>query len=335
MTITHFIGIDVSKETLDFALIVEGEVLLEDQVANSKKGLNRMFTLIRKNKTFNVDSSVFCLEHTGIYNAVLLEDLLKRKARIWLENALQIKQSQGMQRGKSDKIDAKRIAQYAYTFRDQVKLWTPPRERVTVLKNLLTMRERIVNTITQLETPLNENAAFKPVEITRIEKSLFNAPLKALKKELSQVDKLIKKNIDDDPDLKRVFDLVTSVDGVGAITAANVIISTNEFKSINDPRKFACYSGIAPFAHQSGSSIRGRTRVSHLANKKIKRLLHMAALASIRMQGELKQYYQRQVEAGKNKMLVLNAIRNKIIHRIFAVVQRGERYQKNYQHQLA
>jgi hypothetical protein len=85
-----------------------------------------------------------------------------------------------------------------------------------------------------------------------------------------------------------------------------------------------------PFDHSSGKSIKGKSRVSHLAHKGIKHLLHMAALRVIQLDGELSGYFIRKAEKGKNKMLILNAIRNKLIHRIFAVVKSGIPYQKNY-----
>jgi transposase len=109
-----------------------------------------------------------------------------------------------------------------------------------------------------------------------------------------------------------------------------MIITTNEFKNISDPKKYACYSGVVPFEHTSGSSVRGRTRVSHFANKNTKRLLHMAALSIIRYHGELKTYWLRKIQEGKHKMVILNAIRNKLIQRVFAVVKRGTKYQKFY-----
>ena len=137
-----------------------------------------------------------------------------------------------------------------------------------------------------------------------------------------------------DPELNRLFNLITSVTGVGSITATEVIITTNEFKTIDCPKKYACYSGVAPFEHQSGSSIRGKTRVSSMGNKSIKKLLHMAALSACSCPGDLKQYFDRKVLEGKNKMLIINAIRNKLIARIFACVKQNKFYEKNYENHL-
>jgi transposase len=113
-------------------------------------------------------------------------------------------------------------------------------------------------------------------------------------------------------------------------TAINTIVATRAFTKFNDPRKFACHAGVAPFNYSSGTSIRSKWKVSHRANKKLKKLFHMAALSAIQAPGELKDYYTRKTNEGKNKMTVINAIRAKIIHRIFAVIRNNQEYDKNY-----
>lgn len=335
MELNHFIGIDVSKGTLDFCIRNQQAILESITCENNKKSINAIIKKLRKLPDFTVNQSVFCMEHTGIYNQHLLDCLFSIKAKIWVESAIKIKQSQGMLRGKNDQVDAQRIAQYAYTHRAEIKLWEPQREAILQLKNLITLRERLVNGMKQLSTPLKESSEFQPAKVSRVEKKLFKGTLSAMEKDLKGVEKMIKDLIDKDPHLKELFKLITSVDGVGPVIAINIITTTNEFKSIDDPQKFACYSGVAPFEHRSGSSIRGRTRVSHLANKKIKTLLHLAAMATVHMKGELQDYYHRKVQEGKNKMSAINAIRNKIIRRIFAVVKRGTPFEKKYQLSLA
>ena len=159
---------------------------------------------------------------------------------------------------------------------------------------------------------------------------LNRKPIEALEKQIAEVEKKIKALIKEDDSLKHLFDLVTSVDGVGEVVFCEMVIATNEFKLFSCPKKFACYSGVAPFEHQSGTSIRGGTRVSHLANKQMKKLLHMAALSVVSGKGEMADYYHRKVKQGKNKMLVLNAVRNKIIHRVFACIRDNRKYEKIY-----
>jgi len=140
----------------------------------------------------------------------------------------------------------------------------------------------------------------------------------------------LKKKLDDiiknNQQIKQMYKLITSIKGVGHQTALFLIVYTDKFTKFDSWRKFASYCGIAPFPNQSGISIRGRTKVSNLANKKIKSLLDLCAKTSIQHNPEMKLYYERRVKQGKSKMSTINIIRNKILSRIFAVVQRGTPY---------
>ena len=123
---------------------------------------------------------------------------------------------------------------------------------------------------------------------------------------------------------------MTSVTGIGSVTATQIIITTNEFKDIRNPKQFACYSGVAPFPKESGM-FKGKARVSPMANKKVKKLLHLSALVAITYNKDLKAYYERKVtEEKKNKMSIINAVRNKLILRIFACVAQNKKYEENY-----
>ena len=191
-------------------------------------------------------------------------------------------------------------------------------------------RQRLITVYNQLAVPLAEQQGFiDPILQKRLLKSC-HASLAAIEKDRKAIDKAIEQLIEDDAQLKRLFGLMTSVPGIGPATATEVVIATNELKSITDPKKMACHAGVAPFNFQSGSSVRGRPGVSQYARKRLKFLFHLAAMAAIRAKGELQDYYQRKVGEGKNKMLVLNAVRNKLIHRIYAVVRRDEKYDKFY-----
>ncbi len=146
---------------------------------------------------------------------------------------------------------------------------------------------------------------------------------------MDAINEQIQELINSDEKLKKLNEYVISVPNIGPVISASVIVATKEFKKISDPRKFACHCGVAPFEHQSGKSIRGKTRVSHLADKALKTLFHLAAICAISHKGEFKDYYDRKVKEGKNKMLVINAVRNKLIHRVFACVNNQRKYMKN------
>jgi len=156
-----------------------------------------------------------------------------------------------------------------------------------------------------------------------------------LENDIEAIEKRIQEFIKEDDQLQQQYRIITSVPGIGKITALNVIVSTGEFSRINDPKKFACFTGVAPFEHTSGTSVRGRTRVSKMANMTLKRLLHLAAMSAIQYCDELKAFYKRKVEAGKNKMSVINAVRNKLISRIFSCIKKNRLYQKDYKQVLA
>jgi len=332
MSFKFFIGIDVSKNTLDIGLleVSNPESVNHLQVSNNDEGIIDLLKWLQKQEGFLIDESLFCLEHTGMYNFPLLQFFSQQIACVWVENAIQIKKSLGLQRGKNDKVDAIRIAQYAYRFKDQVKLWKPVREIIDRLKQLSALRERLVETKKRLLTPVEELFKVGNESMAKVLEKSMSKTMKGLDKDLQAIEDQMKDIINKDDDLKRLYELVTSVIGIGFVTAVNMLVCTNEFKLFRNHRQFACYSGVAPFEYRSGISIKGRSRVSHMANKKMKRYLHMASLTGIKLDEGLKNYYNRKVEEGKNKMSILNAIRNKLLARIFAVVNRGFAYQKNY-----
>ena len=335
MDIRYFIGVDISKATLDWAIFDGKTIILQSQSANSETGIKATIKLIKALPDFKVAESVCCMEHTGIYNAHLLTYLRKISLPIWLENSLQIKKSGGLQRGKTDAIDAQRIAEYAFRFRDQMRLWQPPRAVLQKLAALSALRQRFLLVRQQLQQPITEQEGFVDVALQKQLAKNCQASFNAINADLESVERQIDELIQKDDRLKALFDWITSVPGVGPATATEVIVATDEFKAISDPKKLACHAGVAPFEYKSGSSVRGKTRVNQHARLRLKSVFHLGAMSAIRMKGELRTYYQRKVGEGKNKMSVLNAVRNKLIHRVCSVVHRGQNYDKNYTPVLA
>jgi transposase len=326
MKIINFFGIDVSKDTLDIAIMRGGIVVKQLKIKNQNKEIKRLFNLLLK-EGFLKEESLCCMEHTGIYNNLLLSYFHSTGYSVCVESARQIKLSMGMVRGKSDKLDSVRIAQYAHRHRDNLKLWTPKRDIVEKLKAMLKNRDRLLKVKKQLSVSLNESKKFVLKEIYDFNKKVNSKTLQEVLKAIEIIDIEMLNLIKADSTLLKNYKLVKSVEGVGPVIATTVLVKTNEFKDFQDSRKFACQAGVAPFEHSSGKSIRGKTKVSHMADKSIKTLFHLAAMTVIK-RGEFKQYYERKTSEGKNKMLVINAVRNKIIERIFAVVKRGTPYQK-------
>jgi transposase len=335
MQITHFVGIDVSKDTLDLTLIVDDKQLCHWCFDNEEASIRKAITGVLKAHKATLDTTVFCMEYTGIYTLRLLKWLNGQGAHIWMESGAHINKSQGLVRGKDDKTDSFRIARYAYTNRTQMKLWQAPRPVIDQLEVLLSLRERFVNAKKQLGTALGEQQQFLDKATVHLLRKHNKKPIEALTKQIIEVEKQILSIIQADERLSQLYKLITSVGGIGLVTATYVLITTNEFISISEAKKFACYCGVVPFKHQSGTSVRGKQRVSHMANKKMKTLLHLAAATTLRMKGEMKEYYDRKVKEGKHRMNVINAIRNKLVLRIFACVKNNRPYEKNHQHYLA
>ena len=329
MEFTYFIGTDVSKNKLDFAVMQGKTLLFHKEIINTQAEILAFIKELAKLPEFDLAIAVFCMEHTGIYNNHLLACLYKKKANIWLEAAIRIKNSSGNVRGKNDKIDSIRIADYAYTQREKVRLWAPKREVIQQLAHLSAARSRLIEAKKILKTPLQEHDSFSTRKIAKQSTAICSHTLKAIDADLARAEKAIDKIIDEDQELKRLFRLVTSVSGVGKVTATQILITTNEFKDIRNPKQYACYAGVAPFTDDSGK-IKKKARVSHMANKKVKTLLHMSALIAIQHNKDLKFYFERKVnQEKKNKMSVINAVRNKLILRIFACVNHDKLYENN------
>lgn len=332
MDFKNFIGIDISKDTFDYALIKNEELsnTVSGQISNNHTGLVKFEELLRKEK-LNMEETLICMEHTGIYCRLLSQYLTENKYNVWLEMPVQILRSQGVQRGKNDHIDSIRIAEYACMKKDKAVLWQPPREILLQINDLLTLRDRLIESRKSLKQPIKEfkDAGFK--DTARLIESRCSGTLKSLDKEIIQIEKELDKLINKDSNLKKLYNLATSVPGIGKITALSLLYFTNEFSLFVNAKQLACYCGVAPFGHTSGTSVKGKTRVSNFANKRLKKLLHMVAMTTISKDSQMAQYFQRKVSEGKNKMLVINAIRNKILHRLCAVIKRGTPFQLDYQ----
>lgn len=335
METRYFLGIDVGKDTFHAALTVDGQNFHDQEVNNSSTAIKQYFQSLKSTFKFKPQQLTVCMEHTGIYCYPLLDYLTKNGIKVCVESAVQIKQSQGMQRGKNDKIDSKRIARYLYKNLADLKFWTPKREVVQKLKALLVVRDRLLKAKNQFEVPIKESNEFIAENLRTLAARSCKSSINAIQKDIKQVNLQIARTIKEDAHLSNQMRIATSVTGVGTIIAANMIVTSNEFKDIHEHKKYACYAGIAPFEHRSGKSIWGKTKVSHMANKTIKTLLHMGARSAVQHSPELKLYYNRKLAEGKSCYSVLNAVCNKLISRVFVCINNNRLYEKKYQSTFA
>ncbi len=319
----YFIGVDVSKKKLDFCVLFEGKVLREEQVSNHQQAVARLIGELKNDLEMDNEQFLICAEHTGQYTFPLVCACKSVECKLWLENPSQIKYSSGMQRGKNDKVDAKRIAIYASRFGDKVKYYDRPTEEIERLKQLERERALYVTDLAKYKGQMYDQKDFMPAALYRKKTKRMKGLIQELQAAIDAITAEMEKIIGSTEVLARQMELLMSIDGVGKVVALNVIIETEAFSRFDNPRKFCCHAGVAPFSYTSGSSQHSKNKVSHRANKNIKKLLHMAAVSvTHRKEGELKAYYMRKVEEGKNKMSVINALRAKIVARMFAVIKK-------------
>jgi len=319
---TIFIGIDISKDTLDVAICksLEDGIYLNLKVDNSIPGINK---LIKRCIKISQDCW-FCFEHTGNYGLLLAHLLQSDNLRYSMVPALEIKRSQGMTRGKNDKIDAERIAFYAANSTHKLKVFELPSENLLLVKSLLTYRAQLVNMSRQLQNSLKSHKISSQTIDNTVIISDIEENLKIFKAKIKKTEVEIDKHITSDEQLKKNFLKTRTVKGIGFVIAAYMLVVTNNYTAFENPRKFNCYAGLAPFEHSSGSSIRGKTKTSNLSNKTIKTLMHNGANSAANFDLELKAYYKRKSNEGKPHKLIMNNIACKLVYRIFAVVKRDE-----------
>ena len=323
----HFVGIDVSKDTFDLALIKTGDVncIIQKVFTNNAAGCKDLSGWLRQEKVSFKDT-LFCMEHTGYYSKPLAKFILMKKGNLWMEMSLKIIRSLGIQRGKTDKIDARRIALFALRNQVDYKPYQMPRPVIEKLKTMLMLRQKLINSRTAILVPLTELKGIDK-QAAKEAKAMVAAVLTAIDKNIAGIEKKIDELIEKDANLKEKHKLVTSVPGIGKITFCYLAYFTNEFINYTEAKQLACYCGVVPFEYTSGKSVRGKPKVHDMANKQMKKLLHMAALCAVTYYPEFKAYYERKVADNKSKMLVLNNVRNKLIIRVAAVVKNNKPYQ--------
>ncbi len=324
MKITNIVGIDVSKLTLDHHH--HNGLYPSQQTNNNEKGYKAIIRWIKTTVSKDLNSVMVVMEHTGYYTYRFEQFLFKHKVNYCKKPALDIKRSCGMVRGKSDKADAKMISKYGWMRREELKPTQPVSDSQLELQQLMSHRDKLVadrasyqSRVKELKIQLADKLS---AQVIKSSQSL----LEILKAEIKEIEIVIEGLLQKNELLNTNYLLVKSVRGVGFATAVHFLIATENFTRFDNHRKFACYCGVAPFENSSGTSVKGKTKTSTLANRKIKSLLTMAAICAIQHDPELKEKYQQKIKEGKAKMSALNIIRAKLIERIFAVIKRQSPY---------
>ncbi len=324
MKFKSIIGVDVSKSTLDAYLkINQCHAVFE----NNEKGYQELVEWVMENSGLILaEELLFGFESTGIYSSELALFLEKHSLPFYIISGLELKRSLGIRRGKSDKADSKDIAEYLYEKQEKIIPTVLPKKVIQDLKKLFNYRERLVKDRAAYITRIKEYEAVVSENKLKVYQKSNTEVIACLDKQIETVEKEIDKLLRKDELLMNQYKLINSIKGIGPQTAVALIVLTEGFTLFDSWRKFASYAGTAPFPNQSGTSYRGRTKTSTLANKRIKTLLTLCAGTAIQYSTEMKTYYKRRTGEGKSKMSTLNIIRNKLIARAFAVVNRNSSY---------
>lgn len=320
-TIKHFIGCDVSKSTLDFAIFERGKDYRSFEhirFPNNTEGFQAMRKWLRGFK-INIKDSVIAMEHTGIYSNALSEWCFNKGIAFVLLHPLDVKNAGARGRNKTDKADAQFIADYTYTMREKLSPSAPESPVIKKLRQLRNERQLAVRTrtsyINQMKT-ITDTATLRRIKKVT---ATFTEEIKA-------IEAAIRKEIESDVMIRKNYELLISIPGIGLVNAVTTIIATGNFTRFQTARQYAKFSCISPLSNQSGTSVRGGDHVCHAGHSEIKSLLTEGARSAIQYDSQLKTYYQRKRAEGKSHGCVLNAVKFKLICRMFAVIQRQSKY---------
>jgi transposase len=301
------LGIDVSKRTLDVALIFEARTLCK-QFKNSLEGFKLLAAWLASLQITRVHA---CLEATGIYGEAVALFLHEQGHLVSVVNPLRIKgyASANMQRNKTDRLDARLIATFCLT--QEPDTWQPPSEAVKHLQSLV-RRVEVLAEMRQAEENRFANASLeiKP-SIERI--------IGLLKEEIKELEGQIKRHIDRNPHLKEQSELLQTIPGIGARTA-NLLLAEIEFERYSSARALAAQAGVVPRQKQSGTSLK-QTSLSKLGNARLRKALYFPAIVARQYNEIIKEFAERLKKNGKTPMQVVCAAMRKLLHIAYGVLK--------------
>lgn len=325
----NFIGIDVSKLWFDATLLIVKSATKQpketERFDNTATGIKAFEKWLKKFRVLFDKNTLVVIENTGVYHRLLWSFCSGCHLPLYIGNAADIKWSFGIARGKNDKIDSLRLCDYAHKHFDELKPTPELNNKLLLLKDLMTSRTKLLSQKNSIKTYLKELKQINDKGVQKIMEQAHKTAIEGLEKSIKNIEAEMIKILKEDPIVLANYNLLMTVPGIGRLTAIYLICCTNNFSIKITGKQLACYAGVVPFEHSSGISIKGRNRVHRMANKDLKKLLHMGAVSAIQNHQEFRNYFDRKKAEGKHSMSILNAIRNKIVLRAAAVVNVSHR----------
>ena len=319
-----YLGVDVSKAKLDCLLLdsTTGKVKAKS-IQNTNAGFKQLIEWLAEKKAPNAH---VIMEPTGVYHEPAALALTDAGLTLSLVNPAQLRQfAQGLGvKNKTDKADSSVLARYGETLKPEA--WQPPSKSARHLKALLARRDAIADDL-QREQNRQEAIEFavSPDEV----KQSINQSISFLKAELKRLEETIKEHIDSDPDLRGKKDLLETIPGVGERVSSN-LTALFAAKAFDSAEQLAAYLGLVPVQWESGTSVRGRPRLSKAGPSHLRKLLYMPAVVARQWNPHIKSFSNRLIAKGKSKMAVIGACMRKLAHLCFGVVHTGRPYDPNY-----
>lgn len=313
------LGIDISKAKFDVALMVTGKIKKTHIFENAQDGFKALSNWLLKQGITRVAA---CMEATGIYGEALATYLYDQGVTVSVVNPAQIKSFSGAQlkRAKTDKADAKLIAQ----FYQQVcpAHWTPQPLHVRELQALV----QRLSSLNQMEDQEQNRMDTAPAVI----RPSISTVLATIKAEIKTVEMLIHEHIDRHPDLKEQSELLDSIPGIGKATISRLLAFIGDVQRFDHAKALAAFVGLNPTVHQSGSSIKGKPRLSKKGNSALRSALYMPAIVARRYNPAIKAFAERLKKAGKPNMVIIGAVMRKLIHIIYGVLKSGRPFDPSW-----
>lgn len=329
---TLFIGIDISKLTFDACIVWSNQQgnCPHCKFEQNEQGYKKLVQWIKK------IAASFCpcekkdwfiyAEHTGIYGLRLAQFFELNQIAYLMDSPLRISRSLGLKRQKDDPTDARDIAKCAMRRDFSEKVRPIPAKTLVQVHTLLSLRARLVRYMRGLETASNELAYATDAIIHGAIQDSTNVVAKTMAQQIKTCEKKIEYLLRSEAELNRLYDLVISVVGIGPIITAYMLVYTNGFTAFDNARQFNCFIGTAPFKYQSGTSIKQKDKVNTMANHKLKALFSMGAITAINHDPQIRNFCNESLNRGKEMPWIYNAVKGKLVKRIFAVVQRNSPY---------
>ena len=315
------LGIDIAKEKFDVALYKDKELIANGQFDNNSASFKKLSKWL-KNKS--VDQVWTCQEATGRYGDALALYLHQEGQQVSMVNPARIKKyaESKLQRNKTDKQDAKVIADFCRT--QEPRLWIPPEPQKRELQEIARRLSTLIKEQTREKNRLQAGIESEMV------KASIEAVLEFLSTQTAQLEKQIQSHIDQYSDLKHDQELLTSIKGIGEKTAAIILGELPEIDHFDNSGQVVAYAGLSPQQHQSGSSVHKRSKLTNIGNKRIKASLYFPALSAIQHNPTVKALALRLEEKGKLKMVIIGAAMRKLLQLAYGVLKSGQPFDPNY-----